>query len=272
MIQEKKSLELDRGHYLAPSYSTRKFGNLLTGITSYSSPVQTGKLHHHQSPMLSYVLYGRNMEYRSNKTINRGPGDLSFYEAYEPHSNHYLTFPSKHISLELNQTFFDKTDYAIEDVRNAVIQKKDETLFFARLLHEMMTCGIEAKTSIEISFIAFLEHSLGNEALDTTPKWINLLRELLNDRWDESLSLKEISEQVDIHPTTISKNFKRFFKCTYGEYMRKLKVKRAIGLMSNPDYSLTEISYLCGFSDQSHFTRTFKSIMGFLPKEFQKIR
>ncbi|MFV8347795.1 AraC family transcriptional regulator [Flavobacterium sp. ZB4P13] len=35
--------------------------------------------------------------------------------------------------------------------------------------------------------------------------------------------------------------------------------------------SLTDISFECGFADQSHFIRTFKQQTGFLPKKFQNL-
>jgi AraC family transcriptional regulator len=54
-----------------------------------------------------------------------------------------------------------------------------------------------------------------------------------------------------------------------GEYLRKLKVQKSIALIKNSELPLTEIAYLCGFSDQSHFTKVFKETLGFLPKEFR---
>ncbi|MEW6737177.1 MAG: helix-turn-helix domain-containing protein [Acidobacteriota bacterium] len=42
-------------------------------------------------------------------------------------------------------------------------------------------------------------------------------------------------------------------------------------MIKNSQMSLTEIALHCGFADQSHFTRNFKEITGFLPKEFRKI-
>ena len=41
-------------------------------------------------------------------------------------------------------------------------------------------------------------------------------------------------------------------------------------LITNGGYSLTEIAYLTGFSDQSHFTRVFKNIAGKNPSVYKK--
>ncbi|HEX7458275.1 MAG TPA: helix-turn-helix domain-containing protein, partial [Ginsengibacter sp.] len=51
---------------------------------------------------------------------------------------------------------------------------------------------------------------------------------------------------------------------------RKLRIEKAIELMKTNKYSLTEIAYLTGFSDQSHFTRIFKQHTNKNPSAFKK--
>ncbi len=59
---------------------------------------------------------------------------------------------------------------------------------------------------------------------------------------------------IGVHPVTISKYFPRYFSCTLGEYMRKLKIEKSLSLIKSPGNSLTNVAYACGFFDQSHFT------------------
>jgi len=40
--------------------------------------------------------------------------------------------------------------------------------------------------------------------------------------------------------------------------------------MSDRSISLTDIAYLTGFSDQSHFTRIFKKFTGSNPSEYRR--
>ena len=46
--------------------------------------------------------------------------------------------------------------------------------------------------------------------------------------------------------------------------------KKAIDLIITNQYSLTEVAYLTGFSDQSHFTRIFKQHTGKSPSAYKK--
>jgi AraC-like DNA-binding protein len=73
------------------------------------------------------------------------------------------------------------------------------------------------------------------------------------------------------YPSYLSREFsKHFNNLSFGEYIRKLRIKKAIELMQANKYSLTEIAYLTGFSDQSHFTRIFKQHTGQSPSAYKK--
>jgi len=106
-----------------------------------------------------------------------------------------------------------------------------------------------------------------------TPAWTKQLKELIQDQIDTnfSLSLKEISKELQVNPAYLSREFSKYFdNLSFGEYIRKLRIEKAIQLMHTSKYSLTEIAYLTGFSDQSHFTRIFKRFTGDNPSAYKR--
>jgi AraC-like DNA-binding protein len=115
----------------------------------------------------------------------------------------------------------------------------------------------------------FLKNKPGSKK--KTPAWAQELKEIIQDHIDASLSLKELSKGLDINPSYLSREFSRYFgDLSFGEYIRKQRIEKAIELMQTPSYSLTEIAYLTGFSDQSHFTRIFKKHTGQNPSDYRK--
>jgi len=103
------------------------------------------------------------------------------------------------------------------------------------------------------------------------PAWVKELKEIMQDQIDTAISLKEISKDLDINAAYLSREFSKYFdNLTFGEYIRKQRIEKAIELLNNADYTLTEIAYLTGFSDQSHFTRIFKKHTGKNPSAFKK--
>lgn len=120
-------------------------------------------------------------------------------------------------------------------------------------------------------FNQFLHKKAGEKK--KIPAWAKELKEIIQDHLDTSftLSLKEISRELNIHPAYLSREFGKYFDdLSFGEYMQKLRIEKSIQLIQNADYSLTEIAYLTGFSDQSHFTRIFKKQTGKSPSTYRK--
>lgn len=105
------------------------------------------------------------------------------------------------------------------------------------------------------------------------PEWTRELKEMIQDQMDTnmSMSLQQVSDELEINPAYLSREFSRYFdNLSFGEYIRKMRIEKAVVLMQTPSYTLTEIAYLTGFSDQSHFNRIFKKQTGENPSAFRK--
>jgi len=105
------------------------------------------------------------------------------------------------------------------------------------------------------------------------PEWAKELKEIIQDQLDTNitLSLQQVSEELEINPAYLSREFSKYFdNLSFGDYIRKLRIDKAKNLMDTTAYSLTEIAYLTGFSDQSHFTRIFKKQTGENPSVYKR--
>jgi transcriptional regulator GlxA family with amidase domain len=68
-------------------------------------------------------------------------------------------------------------------------------------------------------------------------------------------------------------HFARMFKQTVGVsphcYVLQCRVKRTQELLADTDMPLSEIAIAVGFSDQSHYTRWFREIVGITPGNYR---
>ncbi|NLV35028.1 MAG: helix-turn-helix transcriptional regulator, partial [Clostridiaceae bacterium] len=55
-------------------------------------------------------------------------------------------------------------------------------------------------------------------------------------------------------------------------YINNVRIRNACCLLVESGYSIAEISYLCGFEEQSYFTRMFKSVTDRTPREYREQR
>lgn len=120
-------------------------------------------------------------------------------------------------------------------------------------------------------FNAYMQEKSGQSG--KAPQWARQLKEIIQDQIDTNLnlSLKQAAAGLDMNPTYVSREFSKYFSdLSFGEYIRKLRIEKAIELLGNTSNSLSEIAYLTGFSDQSHFNRIFKQHTGQNPSVFRK--
>lgn len=118
-------------------------------------------------------------------------------------------------------------------------------------------------------FNTYLKNKPGSKK--KIPAWARELKEIIQDHVDTNLSLRGISRDLSINPSYLSREFSKYFEdLSFGDYIRKHRIEKATELMKSSSYSLTEIAYLTGFSDQSHFTRIFKKHTGQNPSSYRK--
>jgi len=119
--------------------------------------------------------------------------------------------------------------------------------------------------------IHVFEKFLKQKGSKKIPVWARELKEIIQDQIDTNITLKQLSQSLDINPAYLSREFSKYFdNLSFGDYIRKLRIDKAIDYLNNSNYSLTKIAYLTGFSDQSHFARIFKKHNGVNPSQYRK--
>jgi AraC family transcriptional regulator len=93
----------------------------------------------------------------------------------------------------------------------------------------------------------------------TAAPWLRETCDLLHARFNENLSLAEVAGAAAVHPSHLARAFRRQYGSTVGEYVRQLRIDWACERIRSDDARLTDIAVAAGFSDQSHFTKTFKA-------------
>lgn len=89
----------------------------------------------------------------------------------------------------------------------------------------------------------------------------------------EHLSDPELTVRACAAASYISEvYFRRLFRAAYGcapqAYIIRLRIARAVGLMSGGYYSIKEVATLCGYRDYKYFSTEFKRIKGVSPSEY----
>jgi len=137
---------------------------------------------------------------------------------------------------------------------------------------EFIVCNI-SQLSIQTLLLETLAKMLRENQVKSNkrPTWVSEVNQILNDQFLDNLTLEYLSKTLNIHPVHLSRDFSKYFSSTLVDYIRKLKVQKSLQLITEKSKDLTSIALECGFSDQSHFTRSFKQVNGINPSEYRKI-
>lgn len=84
----------------------------------------------------------------------------------------------------------------------------------------------------------------------------------------EDLSLNELALAAGLSKFHFSRLFKEAVGLTPHKYLLKRRVEHAAQALQRRTMTISEASYLFGFTDQSHFTRVFKQVKGMTPRQF----
>jgi len=85
-----------------------------------------------------------------------------------------------------------------------------------------------------------------------------------------NFSLKKVSKVANLSPYHFIRVFKAYTGKTPYDYFLDIKVGRARELLIRENKSVTEVCYLCGFNNLSHFTALFKKRVGLSPSVYRK--
>lgn len=93
----------------------------------------------------------------------------------------------------------------------------------------------------------------------------------IKDNLESDLNTKALSEKFGYSEEHFCRLFKESTKVTPTNYIKINRLNKAVNLLSTTDYSIGEISALCGFNEPNYFTRCFKAHFGKSPTEYTKI-
>ncbi|MFC0471401.1 response regulator [Halalkalibacter kiskunsagensis] len=93
----------------------------------------------------------------------------------------------------------------------------------------------------------------------------------IHSNYMEPLTLKSLAERVHLSEQYLGQLFKTVTGESFLSYLTNHRMKRACDLLKNPVLKVYEVSEKIGYTDSKHFTKVFKKMYGYTPKEYRKI-
>lgn len=96
------------------------------------------------------------------------------------------------------------------------------------------------------------------------------IKKYIEEGLAQKLTLDSLAEQVNLSPYHFARRFKQSFGLPPAQYISLLRVDKVKELLKTK-HSLSQISELTGYSQQSHMTQCFKYVTRITPAAYQRL-
>lgn len=262
--------ELKRGEFFGTHYQKLNFEEFTITDTEYTH--NKVDWHFHENPYFTYLLQGKLYEANKKEAYYLKSGSLLFHNWQDSHHNIKPKDYTRGFHIEFNSDWFLKHNISSLDfegslnLKNPIIKSLMNNVFLETKLNDT-----QSQLSIELLMVDIFNKIKTQEAdkYNKKPEWVKKLQEILLET-ETNYSLDLLSKELNIHAVHLSREFHRYFGTTLGQYVRYLKLNKAITLIASNKFSMTEICYKCDFYDQSHFISNFKKMYNISPSLFHK--
>ncbi|MEU9170889.1 AraC family transcriptional regulator [Streptomyces sp. NPDC048420] len=237
-------------------------------FTEYAYP-----MHVHEAWTLLIVDDGA-VRYDLERHQHGTPGDtVSLLPPHVPHNGSPVSpdgFRKRVVYLDGTHLGDDLIGPAVDgpDLRNPVLRRRVGQLHTA-----LAGPGEEFEAESRLTLIGdrlrtLLRPRLYDEPPRRDPALARRLRELLDERVAEGLSLEEASGVVQAHPAHLVRAFSTAYGIAPHQYLTARRIDRARRLLLGGQ-GPAEVAALTGFHDQAHLTRHFKRLVGVTPGRYR---
>lgn len=238
--------------------------------------------HFHDYYVIGFIEAGRRLLVCKNEETIITPGDITVFNPGDVHSCEQLD--GRALDYRCLNIQEDAMKRMVREITGQTYlpRFKRPVLVQSELaaslceLHRMIAAGEQEmdKEELALLFIGqFLqeEADLPSETASLEPE--DGMREVcayLEAHYQQAVSLDEISSLVGMSKYHFLRSFTRSMGITPHCYLQAIRIGRA-KLLLEQGLSPAETAQQTGFSDQPHFTHTFKKLIGLTPRQYMRI-
>lgn len=233
-------------------------------------------MHSHENAYFVFTLNGGQEESFGAQERTYHPSTMAFHPAGEAHSERVGAKGMRCLHVEFRPEWMKRHAEVSRHLHGASHFQDGNLSWLAQRVHrefcEMDDVAPAAIEGLVLEILANASRLRRRGSPTQHTRWLSQAREFIQGRFAEPLSLSDVAGAVGIHPVSLARAFRIQYRCSVGEFIRRLRIESACQAILTGDRSLAEVGLAVGFADQAHFSRTFKRITGQTPSLFRARR
>ena len=112
--------------------------------------------------------------------------------------------------------------------------------------------------------------TLTNALPSNAPRLPELAKIYLHDNFSDNITIKDICRSLGCSKSALLSSFKAEYGTTVNAYLSNLRINEAKRLLESTTLSISRISDMTGFYDQSYFSKVFSARIGVTPSDYRR--
>jgi len=105
---------------------------------------------------------------------------------------------------------------------------------------------------------------------ENTSSYVAKTVEYIEQHYASPLYIPCLAQKLDLCTETLARSFKQSQGETIGQFITKVRVRRAADMLAQTDVTIDEVAEATGFPNRYYLSRVFKKITGQSPAEFRQ--
>src|SRR5260221_214604 len=261
-------MNLRRGEFFGREVATGQVGDFALSLTRYEAGTSI-PWHVHDETDVTFVMNGGYRERLSGVTRDCGVRTALVHPAGERHADEF-TRPAVCLNVQPDAVWLRAVAGPGAGIdAPTMLASAGASQIARRLGRELHRRDDFSPMVIEGLMLELFAETARQPDERHVPAWLRSVRQTVVARIQERLSLASLAAAACIHPTHLARAFRQHYGCTIGELQRELRVEYAMQRMAAGD-TPGAVAADAGFADQSHLTRTFRTLARSTPAALRR--
>ena len=155
-------------------------------------------------------------------------------------------------------------------VKNLLVQRQKLQMLYRQ---DLMSAGMAIPVSDEQTEKRLTDNPETDKSPVMSPndrKFMDRLVEFMEKNMDNGeLIVDDFVHELAVSRSVFFKKLKTLTGLAPIEFIKEMRINRAVQLIETGEYSMTQISYMVGINDPRYFSKCFKQKMGMTPTEYR---
>ncbi|BBI31541.1 hypothetical protein KCTCHS21_09400 [Cohnella abietis] len=142
---------------------------------------------------------------------------------------------------------------------------------YQEIAKKRITDGFQAAgTTYQFITELYREAKIKQANVGHWPVCVRLAVQLIESDYQTLAGLEDLANQVSVSKYHLARLFHQHTGTTVVQYLTKIRVKKAVALLLESNYTIEKIAELVGYNNGKYFTKIFKELVGLSPGRYKK--